>query len=89
MKQGTVARVIVGKNYAFIKEPTGNEYFFHRDDYQGHWRDLERDFNNNLEIPVMFEEALAKGNKGLRANRVSRLDFPNQGSIEVNSRQRA
>jgi len=90
MKQGTIIRMVAGRNFAFVREPDGSEYFFHRDDFNGHWNDLERDFfQYNVNIPVSFEEAVQRKGKGLRAHRVTRLDFPNQGSVELNTRQLA
>lgn len=54
-----------------------DEYFFHRDDFSGHWNDLCEDFFKGP-IEVTFEPDLT--DKGLRARNVSRTDYPNQAA---------
>jgi cold shock CspA family protein len=42
--QGTVNRIPEGKMFGFIKvEGEKNDYFFHKDDFSGHWQDLVHD----------------------------------------------
>jgi len=55
-----------------------DEYFFHRDDFQGHWDDLCTDFDGGGQIEVTFEPDSTT--KGLRARNVSRIDYPNQAA---------
>lgn len=73
-------RSISDRNFGFIKTEQGENYFFHRDDFSGHWGDLLDDFQaariHKEKIEVTFEPN--KGPKGLRASTISRLDFPNQ-----------
>lgn len=75
---GVIKNVISNRNYGFIREEdTLIEYFFHKEDFQGHWEDLELDFGNGAKIPVTFESA--DSGKGPRAANVRRTDFPNEG----------
>lgn len=80
MKQGKVNRIAFGKNFAFISDGISDrDFFFHRDNFSGFWKDMESDFANGKEIPVQFDEAQPKDKKkGPRAVNVSRLDYPNQ-----------
>ncbi len=74
---GIVKNVIGAKQFGFIRNEQGVEYFFHKDDFNGHWDDLVDDVTNQDKIPVTFE---AKDTpKGPRAANVERLDFPNTG----------
>lgn len=73
--KGIVKKVIPNRNYGFIKGTNGGEYFFHREDFSGHWDDLEVD-SSNQEVEVTFE--IVDSPKGPRASKVSRTDFPNQ-----------
>lgn len=76
---GTVSRIIPNKNFGFIKAGEGQkEYFFHRDDFNGHWNDLENDVIKGKEIEVEFESV--HSDKGPRASAVKRKDWPNQVS---------
>lgn len=71
---GTVKNIIVKKAFGFIKAG-GSEYFFHKDDFSGHWDDLVTDWNNKDNIPVQFE--VVQSSKGPRASKVRRTDHPN------------
>ena len=73
---GTVKNITARKAFGFIMGEDGKEYFFHKDDFNGFWDDLESDHNNKIKIKVQFEPS--KGLKGPRAANVSRLDWPNQ-----------
>ena len=75
--KGIVKNVIANRNFGFIRANFNNiEYFFHREDFNGHWDDLVADLNRKERIEVEFEET--KSWKGPRASEVRRLDFPNQ-----------
>lgn len=71
MLHGTVRKVLDDKKYGFIATDK-TDYFFHKDNYDGHWDDLVRDYNNDVEIPVTFEPV--RTDKGLRAEEVKRSD---------------
>jgi cold shock CspA family protein len=73
--RGTVKTVLTDRNYGFIKGINGIEYFFHRDDFEGHWNDLVTDHGGAESIPVTFEDNPSL--KGPRARNVKREDFPN------------
>jgi cold shock CspA family protein len=74
---GIVKNIVVKKAFGFIKAINKEqEYFFHRDDFNGHWYDLVNDWNNDEEVFVEFEVVPAP--KGPRASKVRRTDFPNQ-----------
>lgn len=78
-QQGTVKSIVVKKRFGFIvsaKQGGRTEYFFHRDDFLGHWEDLVNDWNNKDTIIVKFE--VKESPKGPRAASVRRIDYPNQ-----------
>lgn len=73
--KGIVKNVVANRNFGFIR-CSGNEYFFHREDFSGHWDDLVEDINKKERVEVEFEEKQSP--KGPRAHNVRRLDWPNQ-----------
>ena len=74
---GTIKNIVVKRAFGFIVNPTTRtEYFFHRDDFSGHWDDLVEDWNNKETVPVEFE--VVSSPKGLRASNVKRIDHPNE-----------
>lgn len=76
--QGHIQKINVEKYFGFIKGDDGQDYFFHRDDFSGHWSDLIEDHNKKDHlIPVRFEASDTP--KGMRGLNVSRLDHPNEG----------
>lgn len=75
---GVVVRLVPEKGFGFIKDAfDGNEFFFHRDDFNGHWNDLKTDFKKNREAITVFYEIEHASKRGPRAKNVRRLDFPN------------
>lgn len=72
---GTIKNIVVKRAFGFIKSDR-QEYFFHRDDFNGHWDDLVNDWNNKDVVPVEFE--VKQSDKGPRASNVRRTDHPNQ-----------
>lgn len=77
--KGTVKNIIAKKHFGFILEPTTRtEYFFHKEDFNGHWDDLVNDHENKKIIPVEFEVMASP--KGPRASNVRRTDFPNEAA---------
>jgi cold shock CspA family protein len=76
--KGHVKSIPGNKGFGFIRASNGAEYFFHESDFNGHWRDLVTDFNgNDSPVEVTFEPTDTP--KGLRAAKVKRLDYPNEG----------
>lgn len=73
--RGIVRGVVVGRGFGFTRVNNKGEYFFHRDDFNGHWDDLVSDASVN-QIEVEFEPVDSL--KGLRAANVRRLDYPNE-----------
>lgn len=71
MLSGTIRKIVSEKAYGFIKTDK-TDYFFHRQDFDGHWDDLVRDFNNDVDVEVTFEPIRTE--KGLRAEEVRRTD---------------
>lgn len=67
---GRIKDVIQNRNFGFIKCEDGKEYFFHRDDFEDDWRNMEIDFHQKKPIDVEFEPT--PSNKGLRASKVMR-----------------
>lgn len=73
---GVVKNITPKRGFGFIRGDDNKEYFFHRDNFSGHWEDLETDLFNKNKITVKFEPGT--GAKGPRADNVSRVDWPNQ-----------
>ena len=76
--KGSIKSVINKKKFGFIKCPDNREFFFHYEDFNGHWNDLSDDYDAGQYIEVEFIED--KTDKGLRARNVRRLDYPNQAA---------
>ena len=66
--KGIVKRIVSGKTFGFIAGDDDNEYFFHRDEFHGHWTDLESDLDSKKKVEVEFEPG--GGPKGPRASNV-------------------
>lgn len=60
------------KRFGFIRGADDQDYFFHQQDLNGFFADLEEDFNAKRVIKVTFEPT--QGQKGLRASGVTRVD---------------
>ena len=73
--KGTI-KTIRDKTFGFIRATNNGEYFFHREDFIGHWQDLILDFNEGIQIEVEFSVETMP--KGPRARNVKRVDFPNE-----------
>ena len=72
---GTVIRIFPTKGFGFIRGEDGNEHFFHRSAFHGHFDDLCDDFDNQVKVKVNF--TMASSPKGPRAEEVTRLDDGN------------
>lgn len=75
--KGNITNIVSTKNFGFIRLGE-TEFFFHREDFSGHWEDLVHDFHNlkrGAVIEVDFEEV--HNPKGPRASNVRRTDYPN------------
>ncbi len=70
---GIIKSLPENKPFGFIKGPEG-EYFFHREDFNGFWADLQTDFRNKQTITVEFKKV--ESLKGLRASDVKRITWP-------------
>lgn len=74
---------ISDKAYGFIRVGKDNDYFFHKNDFNGFWIDLYNDYKLlkiGEKIEVEFEEGYSP--KGPCAFNVRRLDWPNQSNAE-------
>ena len=72
---GNVKNLVEKKGFGFIRAE-GKEYFFHKDDFKGHWDDLVDDHKDGQTITMEFE--VVQSAKGPRASNVRRTDYPNQ-----------
>jgi cold shock CspA family protein len=70
--KGRVAKVVEQRMFGFIRGEDSNEYFFHRDDFNGHFQDLIEDMANKHSIDVTFTPNQSP--KGLRASDITRVD---------------
>ena len=75
--QGRVRILQFEKRFGFITSSEG-DFFFHREDFQGHWNDLEIDYRTGQTIIVEFEK-VPNPAKGPRAMNVKRIEHPNEG----------
>jgi cold shock CspA family protein len=69
---GTVVRVMKDRKFGFIKGRDKRDYFFHREDFNGHFEDLVADVEAKQIIEVEFN--IVQSAKGPRAGEVTRLD---------------
>lgn len=75
--KGTVISMPDRKGFCFIKGTNGAEYFLHKQDFNGFWKDLEKDFiESTNDIVITFDAVSAE--KGPRATNARRMDYPNQ-----------
>lgn len=75
--KGNLANLVPAKKFGFIRAGEV-EYFFHRDDFNGHFDDLCLDWDNKKKgenIELEFEPT--GGAKGPRAKNVGRVNHPN------------
>lgn len=77
---GVIKNVFGQKLYGFITAEDNKDYFFHKEDFSGHWNDLVDDAIFN-QVKVEFDAEM--NIKGLRARNVSRKDWPNQIAREA------
>lgn len=75
--KGRIRNIVKDRFFGFIsvRDTVGTmtEYFFHRDDYQGDWKELEREvLLPKGQVWVEFDEG--NGIKGLRASNVRRAE---------------
>ena len=74
---GKIIRITQTKGYGFIKNDLdGKDYFFHKDDFNGHWVDLVEDYFAKEKV-IYVEFKSDKTEKGLRARKVKRTDGVN------------
>jgi cold shock CspA family protein len=69
---GKIKKVDEGKGYGFIQADKA-DYFFHRDSFEGHWKDLCDDVAHS-DTPIEVEFEPTRTSKGLRAESVTRTD---------------
>lgn len=75
--KGILKHIVMNRYYGFIRGQNGEELFFHKDDFSGHWDDLVEDWTmSKNQIPLVFD--IVDSPKGPRAGNVSRMDYPNQ-----------
>ncbi len=65
--QGTLKTLNAKGRFGFIR-CNNIDYFFHRDDFDGHWVDLVEDHEKHIEIKLEFEPTTT--DKGPRAAEV-------------------
>lgn len=70
--KGKVVKLVLERRFGFIEGEDKKEYFFHKDDFNGHWNDLAEDMMKGRKIEVSFEET--PSSKGKRAAEVTRVD---------------
>lgn len=74
--EGLLRDLIAQRQFGFIK--ADKDYFFHRDDFHGHWNDMYKDWQNAEEIQLEFDVDNERNTKGPRAKNVRRVGFPNE-----------
>lgn len=76
--KGSIRKLVPVKGYGFITASNGADYFFHKDDFSGHFEDLVEDYQHGVAPSVSFE--IAESPKGPRAKDVRRTDHPNEAA---------
>jgi len=73
--RGTVVNIIANKNYGFILADNGQQYFFHREDLNGNWEQLCKDWEEfgPDKINVTFDARSTP--KGPRAANVELIQY--------------
>lgn len=79
---GKLTSLVPDKGFGFIKGESGQDYFFHKSEFNGHFEDLVMDYSNNIKIQVTFEPL--KTPKGPRATEVYRMDNGNPLASTMN-----
>jgi cold shock CspA family protein len=72
MMKGIVKTLVSEKKFGFISDAQGTDYFFHKEDFNGFWDDLVKDFRDHHKIEVEFDKE--KTERGMRASNVKRTD---------------
>ena len=68
--EGKLKRIYQDLRYGFIRSSSDNQdYFFHKDDFDGDWDSLVSDFDRD--IPQFLEFEPTRTEKGLRAKEVT------------------
>lgn len=75
--KGYVKRLPHGKDFGFVRGEDNKDYFFHKENFNGHWKDLVEDMDANLNPAVTFDVEIPEPSKGPRARKVNRVDYPN------------
>jgi len=70
--KGKLRGIVKNKNFGFVINTQGTEYFFHKSDFNGFWSDLEEDYGKQYEVELEFEPLSTP--KGKRAANVRRID---------------
>lgn len=74
---GWVKMVNPDRSFGFIRGDNGEEYFFHKSGFIGHWADLLNDmkiFDKGKCDPIKVNFSPTDSSKGLRAEAITRLD---------------
>lgn len=68
MNKGIIRSMPEGKAFGFIQMGV-KDFFFHRENFNGDWKDLTRKFNGGHSVNVEFD--IVESPKGPRAENVS------------------
>lgn len=74
---GTLKDLIHQRQFGFITSGD-TDYFFHRDDFHGHWNDMYKDYQSGASVSLEFDVNNEKNTKGPRAKNVRRAGHPNE-----------
>ena len=75
--KGVVKNIVEKRGFGFVRGEDKLEYFFHKENFVGHWDDLVTDVANDIHPEVEFEGRRTP--KGPRADNVRRTNWPNEG----------
>lgn len=67
--KGKIKSLQITRRFGFIRATNGAEYFFHKDDFNGFWSDLDP---NDRNIEVTFD--IVASERGPRANNVRLIE---------------
>lgn len=70
--KGKVIKLVLERNFGFVEGEDKKEYFFHKDDFNGFFKDLAEDMMAGRSVDVTFQ--IVPSQKGPRASEVTRVD---------------
>lgn len=68
---GKIRKIVENKLFGFILGSDDNDYFFHKEDFTGNFRELEDHYADRSASKIEINFEPTKGDRGFRARNVS------------------